>query len=171
MTSGPTDRGPIVPCTECCGTGFIELVMSDLSREPWPCFYCEAGARIREARDRAGDSARPACNNTGEEPSQGATTMTNTERQSEGARGLDATEGQTAVPAEANRLPDITGLLKRKDRETSRGVLPSGALGLSRKVRLFSRREKEAVLLSFLLSERIREDQLDSIIDLLVAGQ
>jgi hypothetical protein len=30
-----------------------ELVMTDLSREPWPCPYCEAGARIRDSRDAA----------------------------------------------------------------------------------------------------------------------
>ncbi|HEY6331472.1 MAG TPA: hypothetical protein VI756_19255 [Blastocatellia bacterium] len=148
--------------------------MSDDRREPWPCFYCEAGARIREARDRPGDSARPARNNTGEEPSRGATTMTNTERQGARTEELDATEGQTAVPVEANRLPDITGLLKRKDRATGREGLPSEAPALRQRLRLFSRREKEAVLLmllSFLLSERIREDQLDFMIDLLVTGQ
>jgi len=38
-------------CPYCLGTGYMELVMADLSREPWPCTYCAAGARVRDDRD------------------------------------------------------------------------------------------------------------------------
>jgi hypothetical protein len=45
----------------CKGTGMMELVMADQSREPrcspiTPCMYCEAGARIRDERDAARQS-------------------------------------------------------------------------------------------------------------------
>jgi hypothetical protein len=49
VTNGSRNGRRMVLCTGCCDTGLMELVMSDESREPWPCFYCEAGARIREA--------------------------------------------------------------------------------------------------------------------------
>jgi hypothetical protein len=42
-------------CVYCKGTGMMELVMADQSREPWPCMYCETGARVRDARDAAKD--------------------------------------------------------------------------------------------------------------------
>jgi hypothetical protein len=40
-------------CAYCFGTGIMDLVMEDQSREPWPCLYCQAGARIRDERDAA----------------------------------------------------------------------------------------------------------------------
>ena len=38
-------------CDACNGTGVVELVMTDLSREPWPCPYCEAGTLFRQSPD------------------------------------------------------------------------------------------------------------------------
>jgi hypothetical protein len=53
MTDKLFDNQTQEPCQECHDTGMMELVMRDLSREPWPCLYCEAGRRVREALDAA----------------------------------------------------------------------------------------------------------------------
>jgi hypothetical protein len=53
MTDDPLERLLALYCAYCLGTGMMELVMRDQSREPWPCMYCQAGARVRDARDAA----------------------------------------------------------------------------------------------------------------------
>ena len=50
----PLTRLKALLCPYCLGTGYMELVMADLSREPWPCLYCPAGARVRDERDKNG---------------------------------------------------------------------------------------------------------------------
>ena len=51
MTDDPLEKLRGLFCGYCMGTGYMELVMADLSREPWPCLYCEAGRRVRDERD------------------------------------------------------------------------------------------------------------------------
>jgi hypothetical protein len=53
MTDDPLANLRHLFCVYCKGTGMMELVMRDQSREPWPCMYCEAGTRIRDERDAA----------------------------------------------------------------------------------------------------------------------
>jgi len=53
MTDDSLERLMALYCAYCLGTGMMELVMRDQSREPWPCMYCQAGARVRDARDAA----------------------------------------------------------------------------------------------------------------------
>ena len=53
MTDDSPERLMALYCAYCLGTGMMELVMRDQSREPWPCMYCAAGRRVRDARDAA----------------------------------------------------------------------------------------------------------------------
>jgi hypothetical protein len=59
MTDDPLERLMKLYCAYCLGTGMMELVMRDQSREPYPCIYCEAGARVRDARDAAKPQSAP----------------------------------------------------------------------------------------------------------------
>jgi excinuclease UvrABC ATPase subunit len=51
MTDKVFDNQTQGTCEHCKGTGTMELVMTDLSREPWPCPYCDAGMRLEKAKD------------------------------------------------------------------------------------------------------------------------
>jgi hypothetical protein len=42
MTDDSLEKLMALYCAYCLGTGMMELVMRDQSREPWPCMYCEA---------------------------------------------------------------------------------------------------------------------------------
>jgi len=45
-----TSTTPTEPsCATCNGSGIMQLVFRDLSREPWPCIYCDAGVRVRSS--------------------------------------------------------------------------------------------------------------------------
>jgi hypothetical protein len=53
MTDDPLERLMKLYCAYCLGTGMMELIMRNQSRESWPCMYCEAGRRVRDACDAA----------------------------------------------------------------------------------------------------------------------
>lgn len=84
-------------------------------------------------------------------------------------------EGQTRGtgdqrPAQVNSGPteacrDIADLLEWKHKRKGHRDSPQLAAGWNEKVRRFSRKEKEAVLLGFLLSDGIRDEQLDAMIE------
>jgi|HubBroStandDraft_6_1064221.scaffolds.fasta_scaffold265507_2 excinuclease UvrABC ATPase subunit len=59
MTDKVFDNDAQGTCEHCQGTGTMELVMTDLSREPWPCPYCDAGMRLEKARDAERLAASP----------------------------------------------------------------------------------------------------------------
>jgi hypothetical protein len=59
MTDDPLEGLRHLFCVYCHGTGVMELVMKDQSREPWPCMHCEAGTRVRESREAAENQSIP----------------------------------------------------------------------------------------------------------------
>ena len=59
MTEDPLNGLKQLLCIYCLGTGMMEIVMPDTSREPWPCLYCDAGSRIRDARNSGEFQAAP----------------------------------------------------------------------------------------------------------------
>jgi hypothetical protein len=65
MTDDPLERLRKLYCAYCFGTGIMDLVNEDQSREPWPCLYCEAGMRIRESRDAVQNQSAARSNGDG----------------------------------------------------------------------------------------------------------
>ena len=57
MTDDSLEKPMALYCAYCQGTGMMELVMRDQSREPWPCMYCDAGRRVRDELDAAKNQA------------------------------------------------------------------------------------------------------------------
>lgn len=75
----------------------------------------------------------------------------------------------TKTGCEAGRVAgDVADLLEWRRKLKGHKAVPSEAVRLRDRVRLFSRREKEAVVLGFLLSDGIRDEELDAVIEVLL---
>lgn len=86
---------------------------------------------------------------------------------------LPSIERKAASGNEAVCEPDlarekIADLLEWRHKARADKPTPSETVRLRQRIHLFTRREKEAVLLAFLLSDVIRDEQLDAVIQVLI---
>ncbi|HEY6332177.1 MAG TPA: hypothetical protein VI756_22810 [Blastocatellia bacterium] len=87
-----------------------------------------------------------------------------------------ATEAEDRGSAESGRqgteaCRDMANLLQWKGRAGGHGTSPPEIPGWREKVRRFSRKEKQAVLLGLLLSDRTVDEQLDAMIEAVMVAR